>query len=147
MIASGIIVCQSCVHRVSIGRLRTCFGSTLAFYRIHDENRAKLKIPYSCGYLVSKSARYDATLTNNMSIFNQTIGISEHLCLKKGPFMYQTALKGEGVLLERGALFSLKKGPFISNSAKIGSYPRYIIIIALRVAIHKPFKATKCELK
>ena len=28
--ASGIIVCPSCVHRVSIGRLRICFGSTLA---------------------------------------------------------------------------------------------------------------------
>ena len=53
---------ESCVHRVSIGRLRTCFGSTLAFYRqIRDENRAKLKISYSCGHRVSKSARYDAT--------------------------------------------------------------------------------------
>ena len=61
--ASGIIVCPSCVHRVSIGRLRTCFGSTLAFYQIRDENRAKLKISYSCGHRVSKSARYDATLT------------------------------------------------------------------------------------
>ena len=60
--ASGIIVCPSCVHRVSIGRLRTCFGSTLAFYQIRDENRAKLKISYSCGHQVSKSARYDATL-------------------------------------------------------------------------------------
>ena len=28
-----------------------------------DENRAKLKISYSCGHRVSKSARYDATLT------------------------------------------------------------------------------------
>ena len=61
--ASGIIVCPSCVHRVSIGRLRTCFGSTMAFYQIRDENRAKLKISYSCGHRVSKSARYDATLT------------------------------------------------------------------------------------
>ena len=60
--ASGIFVCPSCVHRVSIGRLRTCFGSTLAFYQIRDENRAKLKISYSCGHRVSKSARYDATL-------------------------------------------------------------------------------------
>ena len=59
--ASGIIVCPSCVHRVPIGRLRTCFGSTLAFYQIRDENRAKLKISYSCGHRVSKSARYDAT--------------------------------------------------------------------------------------
>ena len=40
--ASGIIVCPSCVHRVSIGRLLTCFGSTLAFYQIRSENRAKL---------------------------------------------------------------------------------------------------------
>ena len=55
--ASGIIVCPSCVHRVSIGRLRTCFGSTLAFYQIRDENHAKLKISYSCGHRVSKSAR------------------------------------------------------------------------------------------
>ena len=59
--ASGIIVCPSCVHRVPIGRLRTCFGSTLAFYQIRDENRAKLKISYSCGHRVSKSARYDTT--------------------------------------------------------------------------------------
>ena len=63
--ASGIIVCPSCVHRVSIGRLRTCFGSTLAFYQIGDENRAKLRISYSCGHRVSKSARYDATLSKN----------------------------------------------------------------------------------
>ena len=56
------IVCPSCVHRLSIGRLLTCFGSTLAFYLIRDENRAKLKISYSCGHRVSKSARYDATL-------------------------------------------------------------------------------------
>ena len=62
MTASGVIVCPSCVHRVSIGRLRTCFGSTLAFYQIREENRAKLKISYSCGHRVSKSARYDATL-------------------------------------------------------------------------------------
>ena len=61
--ASGIIVCPSCVHRLFIGRLRTCFGSTLAFYQIRDENRAKLKISYSCGHRVSKSARYDATLS------------------------------------------------------------------------------------
>ena len=46
--ALGIIVCPSFVHRVPIGRLRTCFGSTLAFYQIRDENRAKLKISYSC---------------------------------------------------------------------------------------------------
>ena len=32
------------------------------FYQIRDENRAKLKISYSCGHRVSKSARYDATL-------------------------------------------------------------------------------------
>ena len=57
------IVCPSCAHRVPIGRLRTCFGSTLAFYQIRNENRAKLKISYSCGYRVSKLARYDATLT------------------------------------------------------------------------------------
>ena len=50
-------------NRVSIGRLRTCFGSTLAFYQIRDENRAKLKSSYSCGHRVSKSARYDATFT------------------------------------------------------------------------------------
>ena len=65
--ASGIIVCPSCVHRVSIGRLRTCFGSTLAFYQIRDENRAKLKISYSCGHRVSKLARYDATLNALLS--------------------------------------------------------------------------------
>ena len=32
------------------------------FYQVRDENRAKLKISYSCGHRVSKSARYDATL-------------------------------------------------------------------------------------
>ena len=63
--ASGIIVCPSCIHRVPIGRLRTCFGSTLAFYQIRDENRAKLKNSYSCGHRVSKSARYDATLNEH----------------------------------------------------------------------------------
>ena len=57
-----LFVCPSCVHRVSIGRLRVCIGSILAFYQIRDENRANLKISYSCGHRVSKSARYDATL-------------------------------------------------------------------------------------
>ena len=60
---SSIIVSYSCVHRVSIGRLRVCVGSILAFYQTRDENRAKLKISYSCGHRVSKSARYDATLS------------------------------------------------------------------------------------
>ena len=55
--ASGMIVCPVFDHRVYIGRLRT-------FYQIRDENRAKLKISYSCGHRVSKSARYDATFTN-----------------------------------------------------------------------------------
>ena len=59
---SGIIVSYSCVHRVAIGRLRVCVGSIFAFYQIREENRAKLKISYSCGHRVSKSARYDATL-------------------------------------------------------------------------------------
>ena len=57
-------MCPSCVHRVAIGRLRVCVGSILAFYQIREENRAKLKISYSCGHRVSKSARYDATLRN-----------------------------------------------------------------------------------
>ena len=43
-----LFVCPSCVHRVAIGRLRVCVGSILAFYQIRDENRAKLKISYSC---------------------------------------------------------------------------------------------------
>ena len=62
---SGIIVSCSCVHRVSIVWPSVGFvyasGSILAFYQIRDENRAKLKISYSCGHRVSKSARYDAT--------------------------------------------------------------------------------------
>ena len=58
-----LFVCPSCVHRVAIGRLRVCVGSILAFYQIREENRAKLKISYSCVHRVSKSARYDATLT------------------------------------------------------------------------------------
>ena len=57
-----LFVCPSCVHRVAIGRLRVCVGSILAFYQIREENRAKLKISYSCSHRVSKSARYDATL-------------------------------------------------------------------------------------
>ena len=40
-------------------------GSILAFYQIRDENRAKLKISYSCGHRVSKSARYDATFMHS----------------------------------------------------------------------------------
>ena len=55
-------MCPSCVHRVNIGRLRVYVGSILAFNQIREENRAKLKISYSCGHRVSKSARYDATL-------------------------------------------------------------------------------------
>ena len=39
----------------------------MAFYQIRDENRAKLKISYSCGHRVSKSARYDDTLNNSPS--------------------------------------------------------------------------------
>ena len=58
-------MCPSCVHRVAIGRLRVCVGSILAFYQIREENRAKLKISYSCGHRVSKSARYDATLKSS----------------------------------------------------------------------------------
>ena len=65
---SCIIVSYSCVHRVSIVWPSVGFvyasGSILAFYQIRDENRAKLKISYSCGHRVSKSARYDATLTS-----------------------------------------------------------------------------------
>ena len=61
-----LFVCPSCVHRVAIGRLRVCVGSILAFYQIREENRAKLKISYSCGHRVSKSARYDATLTKTL---------------------------------------------------------------------------------
>ena len=57
---------ESCVHRVAIGRLRVCVGSIMAFYQIRDENRAKLKISYSCGHRVSKSARYDATLRKDL---------------------------------------------------------------------------------
>ena len=68
------IVCKtttSCIVRDCIGynrvsivcpSLRTCFGSTLAFYQIRDKNRAKFKISYTCGHRVSKSARSDAIL-------------------------------------------------------------------------------------
>ena len=65
--ASGILVSYSCVHRVTIGRLRVCVGSILDFHQIRDENRAKFKLSYSCGHRVSKSARYDATLTVSFS--------------------------------------------------------------------------------
>ena len=58
-----LFVCPSCVHRVTIGRLRVCVGSIFAFYQIRDENRAKLKNSFSCVHRVSKSARYDATLS------------------------------------------------------------------------------------
>ena len=67
---SGIIVSYSCIHRVSIVWPSVGFvyalGSILAFYQIRDENRAKLKISYSCGHRVSKSARYDATLSRRI---------------------------------------------------------------------------------
>ena len=62
-------MCPSYVHRVAIGRLRVCVGSIFAFYQIREENRAKLKISYSCGHRVSKSARYDATLMETVSLF------------------------------------------------------------------------------
>ena len=68
---SGIIVSYSCVHRVSIVWPSVGFvyasGSILAFYQIRDEKRAKLKISYSCCHRVSKSARYDATLSKQNS--------------------------------------------------------------------------------
>ena len=48
----GIIVSHSCVHRVTIGRLRVCVGSILAFYQSRDENRAKIKISFSCDHRV-----------------------------------------------------------------------------------------------
>ena len=60
--AAGIIVSYSCVHRVTIGRLRVCVGSILAFYQIRDENREKFKLSYSCVHRVSKWARYDASI-------------------------------------------------------------------------------------
>ena len=63
-----LFVCPSYVHRVAIDRLRVCVGSILAFYQIREENRAKLKISYSCGHRVSKSARYDATLKLNYAV-------------------------------------------------------------------------------
>ena len=66
-----LFVCPSCVHRVAIGRLRVCVGSILALYQIRDENRAKLKISYSCGHRVSKSARYDATLNGEKIMKNR----------------------------------------------------------------------------
>ena len=58
-----LFVCPSCVHRVTIGTLRVCVGSILAFYQIRDENRVKFKNSYSCGHRVSKSVRYDATVS------------------------------------------------------------------------------------
>ena len=68
-----LFVCPSCVHRVAIGRLRVYVGSILAFYQIHEENRAKLKISYSCGHRVSKSARYDATLKDEIAQSNLNV--------------------------------------------------------------------------
>ena len=64
-----LFVCPSYVHRVAIVRLRVCVGAILAFYQIREENRAKLKISYSCGHRVSKSARYDATLSDPQTQF------------------------------------------------------------------------------
>ena len=40
----------------------------IGFLPIREENRAKLKISYSCGHRVSKSARYDATLKALISL-------------------------------------------------------------------------------
>ena len=81
-----LFVCPSCVHRVAIGRLRVCVGSILAFYQIREENRAKLKISYSCGHRVLKSARYDATCSENKGA-DQLRGYREadlRLCFRIG---------------------------------------------------------------
>ena len=80
-----LFVCPSCGHRVAIGRLRVCIGSILAFYQIRDENRAKLKISYSCGHRVSKSARYDATLKKifPMNFFHFLL-LKKNLCILHG---------------------------------------------------------------
>ena len=59
-------VCPACVHRVTISRLCTCFGSKMAFFQIRDKNPAKFKIFYSCGHHVPKSARYDASINETM---------------------------------------------------------------------------------
>ena len=61
--------------------LRVCVGSILAFYQIRDENRAKLKISYSCGHRVSKSARYDATLNECLHEKPNNLGIRPGLTL------------------------------------------------------------------
>ena len=81
----GLFVCPSCVHRVAIGRLRVCVGSILAFYQIREENRAKLKISYSCDHRVSKSARYDATFRNvTFSALNQQTNLQiAYECISK----------------------------------------------------------------
>ena len=71
-----LFVCPSCDNRVDIGRLRVCVGSILAFYQIRDENCAKLKISYSCGHRVSKSARYDATLKPAFAFYRQICNLN-----------------------------------------------------------------------
>ena len=61
------------------------------FYQIRDKNRAKLKISYSCGHRVSKSARYDATFITEsfekvisiMSIFEPPHGKTNNLHMRK----------------------------------------------------------------
>ena len=67
--ASGIIVSYSCVHRVTIGGLRVCAGSILAFYQIRDENRAKFKISYSCGHRVQNRLGMTPPLTEERQFF------------------------------------------------------------------------------
>ena len=66
-----LFVCPSCVHRVAMVGFVYALGSILAFYQIRYENRAKLKISYSCGHRVSKSARYDATLRINDDLYSK----------------------------------------------------------------------------
>ena len=93
-------IVRDCIgyNRVSIGRLRTCFGSTLAFYQIRDENRAKMKISYSCGHRVSKSARYDATLNELISIC-QLIRHQLHSCNTSNNFTTFTFFLGITALI------------------------------------------------
>ena len=71
------IVCPSCVQRVSIGRLRTCFGSTFFFFffflsKFVTKIAQNSKMSYSFGHCVSKSARSDASTmqASNLADFN-----------------------------------------------------------------------------
>ena len=55
-------LCVVRCHRVTLCRHRTCFRCSLAVDQVRGHLRAKFKIPYSYGHLVSMSEQCDASI-------------------------------------------------------------------------------------